>query len=210
MEKELQEEIPEVENEPVILKSNPSKLRTKYDQPEIIEYVVEKRNKDWTWEKIADGLKERGFDNITSVECSKLYKVAIARSVTVHNTSQEMFTDFSEELNFMNAKGLKVLRRLIEGLESIADLLDASDELSVLQKQLKFVQLAPQIKMALSEIREQIRDFKEGQDKIIQTQESMVWSEDKMIQYWNDYQPTMLKELEKQGKIKILDKTITK
>jgi hypothetical protein len=199
------------DNEPIILRNDSiGRSKSKYDDPEIYEYLVEKRNDGWTFEKICEGLKERGYDKIDPNTVSKLYTKAVAKSITLHHTANERFTDMSEELDQMNAQAMRALRKLLDYINNIGDELEETQDLSTLQKQLKFVQLAPQIKMALSELRETIKDYYNHQDKVIKEKESQSMTLQEMINNLSTYMVPVLKEWEKQKKIEILDRNLIK
>ena len=185
-------------NEPVILRDNPDRI-SKYDQPDLVSYVVENRNKNKTFVEIAEGLRERGFGDMNPAVLSETYAKALAKSTLVHNTAQEAFDDFSNELNKMYSQAIKVLSRQIEILDKIYDNFESSD-MEEMQRYLMYIKLAPQIKSATETILKYTQEFREQQDKIITTKEGMIWNEKQMLGYINDYLPM----LEKAGKIKIL------
>jgi cellobiose-specific phosphotransferase system component IIB len=116
----------------------------------------------------------------------------------------------SEELDQMNAQAMRALRKLLDYINNIGDELEETQDLSTLQKQLKFVQLAPQIKMALSELRETIKDYYNHQDKVIKEKESQSMTLQEMINNLSTYMVPVLKEWEKQKKIEILDRNLIK
>jgi hypothetical protein len=184
-------------NEPVILRSQPD-TRDKYDTSEVIEFIVEKRNDDLTFEKITELLKERGYESIGTNKVSELYHKAIARSTLVHHTANEQFVDFSEQLKEMFGKAIKVLGRLVDAMDKVADEFEASD-LDTMAKYMKLIKMTPEIKMGVSEVRSMVKDWQEKQDKIITEQKSLVWSESQMTEYINNYIPTLLSDYEKKG-----------
>lgn len=201
----------DLQNEPVTLKvGRPGTRKGKYEEPEVIEFVVEKRNENKTWAEIADLLKLRGYDKITPTEVSRIHKVALTRSINVHNTASESMEDFTDDLNLMRAKSLRQVRLMVEKLEQYQDLISQDEDLPVTQQIIKFLSLAPTLKILLTEIREEFKLAASVQDKIITEQKQMVWSEQQMIEYASEFMETYLRDLEKQGKISIKDRTILK
>jgi hypothetical protein len=187
-------------HEPVVLREALGQRDGKYDNDEVVSYIVENRNDNKTFEVIADGLKQRGYDSISSNQVSELYNKAIARAVVTHNTANKKFTDFSGELDKMYSQAINVMARLINVLDKIYDEFETSD-METMQKYLMFIKLAPQIKMTVSEIRELLTEYKSNQDKIMIETKNMAMKESDMIEFINKY----LKTLEKSGQIKILD-----
>lgn len=188
----------ELIHEPVLVDAD--ERSGKYDKPEIYAYIVENRNKDKSWSEIAQGIEERGYGSMTPDTASKLWSKALARSIVIHNTAQEQFDDFSSELQKMYSKAIAVLSRHIDILDKIYTEFETSD-METMQKYLMYIKLAPQIKMTADTILSYLREYKDGQDKLITEKKNEVWSASEMIEYINKY----LKTLEKSGQVKILD-----
>jgi hypothetical protein len=91
----------------------------KHEEPWILEYVVEERNKKKTWEEIAGGLKERGQVTITPQICSTLHKKALARTLTTSTTAKEDFIEFTEQLREIYGDAIKLMANMLGRLEQL-------------------------------------------------------------------------------------------
>lgn len=192
-------------SEPVVF----SESGGKYENPEVFSIIVEGRNENKTFSEIADILRARGYDSISPGKVSELHAKAIAKSTLIHNTAQEKFQDFSAELEKMYSNAVKVLSRHIDILDKIYDEFETSD-METMQKYLMYIKLAPQIKMTADTILNYLKEYKDQQDKIITSKESMIWNEGQILEKVNQYMPILLKDMEKSGKIKIIDATVIK
>lgn len=185
--------------------SNEVKKVSKYEDPDVINYIVTCRTHGKNITEITEGLKERGYPNIAPQTVSELFKMAVAKTTLVHNTANEKFQDFSNQLDEMYSKAIKVLNNLINVLDKIYEEYEASD-METMQKYLMFIKLTPQIKLTTDQIFRLINDYKEQQDKIIQTRELNAYSIEDMMKYDSE----KLRLLEKNGDIKIINKNLIK
>jgi hypothetical protein len=189
--------------------------KSKYDDKHLYDYIVEMKNNNWSNVKISEGLKQQGYD-VPATMVTKLYRKGIVKSTTVHNTANDKFTDYSASLNIMQGQALRALRRWIDYINSIGDQLEESTDMSTLQKQIQFVHMAPQIKMALSELRETIKDYKAESDKIITEKSKQMMTVQELIDNINHYFVPVFKEMSEptpewpDGRIEIHDKSVLK
>lgn len=200
-------------HEDIILKEN----KGKYEKPWIIEYVVEERNKDKTFEDIANELKERGETSITANVCSTLYKQALARTMTTSTQAKDDFIDFTHELKEIYGDAIKLMGNYVKTLRTIneeiskATPVNEDGSIDILTTQLLISKQIPQAVGLMKEVREYVKNQIGLYDIVQQTQEKdVVWSESKMLEYVKEFLPTYLKELEKEEKIIIKDKSILK
>jgi len=191
--------------------------KSKYEKEWIVEYIVDERNKNKTWQEIVDGLKERGEESISTGVVSKLYKKALARTITTVTEAKEEFIDFTEQLREVYGDVISLMGAYVRALRGINEELDKirqEDEegkIDVLATQLAIAKQIPQATGLMKEVREYVKNQIALYDVIQETKEKdVVWSEEKMIEYVKEFLPTYLKELEAQGKIEIKDKTILK
>jgi len=185
--------------------SNEVKKSSKYDDPDLIAYVVAKKTQGKSITEITEDLKQRGYPNIAPQTVSEIFKLAVAKTTLTHNTASETFQDFSEQLKEMYQKAINVLNNLINVIEKIYQEFEASD-METMQKYLMFIRLAPQIKLTTDQIFRALDDWMKQQDKIEKTQELMVWSPDQILAYQKEW----LKLLEKNGDIKINNRNLLK
>lgn len=190
---------------------------SKYSEPWIKEYIVEERNNKKTWEEIAEGLRERGLDKITAIKCSSIHKEALARTLTTSTAAKEDFIEFTQALKDMYGDSIKlmgeyvkVLRKINEELSKI-EVIDEDGKVNVLQTQMAIAKQIPLATGLMKEVREYVKNQISLYDTIQETkEEDVVWSSSKMIEFYSQFEPTRLKQLEEEEKIKILDKSILK
>ena len=200
-------------HEEVILQANPSERGSKYDTPEIISYVVEKKNEGMSFAQITENLKQRGYESISPNKVSELHKRATARSVVYHNTASEEFEDYSGALKECYGEAIKILGEYVRNFRDINDRLkklNADGDMDILKMKMEIAQQVPQAVKILKEIREFTKFQADLQDKMITEQKKEVWSETQMMDYVTKYLPTLLKEYERENKIKILDRSVLK
>jgi hypothetical protein len=201
MAKKFEEQI----HEEIELKEQPdSRVGSKYDNQEVLSFIVENRNQDKSFDEIAQNLRLRGYPNIVASQVSDLHAKAIARSTLHHNTALEKFTDFSMELDEMNKKRMRILDKMLDTIETLNKELTNNEDLDLEQKTIKHIRLYPQIVAVLSEFNRTLQSYMDSQDKIVKTKEGMVWNEAQMLNYINQY----LKTLDKNGQIKIIDQAL--
>jgi hypothetical protein len=94
------------------------------------------------------------------------------------------------------------MRELNGELAKCKEFKDEDGQMDLLRVKMSVAKTIPLSVGVMRELREYLKFQVELQDTIIKTQEKdVVWNESQMIQYMNDYLPS----LEKSGKIKILD-----
>jgi hypothetical protein len=204
---------PTLETEPVILREEFNSLPRKYEVPEVLEYIVEKRNNGETFDIITDKLKERGYPMISSSEVARLYKVAIAKSTLIHNTAQEEFTDFAPALREAYSEAIKILGDYVRNFREINERLkelNADGDLDLLKMKMDIAKQVPEAVKILKEIREFTKFQADLQDKIITEKEQRYSSEADIMKTVTEHFPLLLKELEKDNKISIIDRSILK
>lgn len=195
----------EILEEALSLGENPTEsYGSKYDDPDVITYIVDGRTKGKTFSDITEGLRERGFPNIQQNKVSELYYKAVAKVNHYHNSAADKFTDFSEQLNIMNEKRMRIINDLLDVVQRLNKELNEAEDLNLLEKTMKHIRLYPQIISILSEFNRVFDSYIAYQDRVEKAQEASVWNESDMIGYIDKY----LKTLEKNGQIKILDNTL--
>lgn len=178
---------------------------SKYSEPWIKEYVIEQRNKKKTWEEIADGLKERGLDNITAQKCSSLHKEAIARTLTTSTEAKEDFMEFTSQIKQIYGDSIKLMGDYVKTLRIINEELtkvivyDEEGKVNLLATQMTIAKQIPIATGLMKVVRDYTETQKEFFDKIETTkEEDVVWNESKMISYMNEAYPIVIKEKIKQ------------
>lgn len=155
--------------EPVLVDTSKN---SKYDTDEVYQIVVEKKNQGMNFSEIAEALKLRGYDKITSTKVSEVYTKAIARAVRTHNVAQEKFTDFSVQLDEMNVKRLQILNGLLDNVIAFAELAEGDKEMTSMQKKTLRFKYYPQIISTLSEFNRVMDSYLASQDKVIKAIEA--------------------------------------
>ncbi len=197
----------------VLLRASPTGKISKYETPEVISYIVDKRNEGETFKTITNGLKQRGFEEITTSTVSGIHKKATARSIIYHNSAKEAFEDYTGELKNTYSEAIKLLGEYVSKLREVKKELDNSaeemeDGVETVKAKLRILQTIPLATSLMKEIREYMKFEMDLQDKIITEQKKEVWNESQMVDYVMKYMPKLLKQYEKDGKINIIDKTI--
>jgi predicted double-glycine peptidase len=193
----------ETDQEPIVI--NNKLTKSKYETPEVTNYIIENRNKGVTFEDIAKGLRERGFETINPSTVQKLHLKLIAKSVTVHNTAKEVFDNHTDTLNKMYGESLKLMGIYVKKLREIIETLENAEDPDSLEVKGNIIRTIPVAVQVMREIRSSVETQMELQDKITKTSEKeVVWNEGQMLEYVNDY----LKVLEQNGQIKILDNNL--
>ena len=173
----------------------------KHEEPWILEYVVEERNKKKTWEEIAGGLKERGQVTITPQICSTLHKKALARTLTTSTTAKEDFIEFTEQLREIYGDAIKLMGEYVRALRTINEelgkiaVVDEDGKVNVLQTQMAIGKQIPLATGLMKEVREYVKNQIALYDVVQETKEKdVVWSENQMLNYIEQYLPIMIKE----------------
>jgi hypothetical protein len=176
------------------------KSRGKYDNEEVISFIIEKKNEGKSGVVIADLLKQRGYEKIDPSLVQELYRIGIARSVTFHNTAQEQFTDFTEQLKESYNDSIQLMGELVKTLRLYVQEIKETDVGSLEGKSLiiKTIPLAVNI---MKEIREHVKLQSDLQDKIITTaQEEVKLTSSDVMNTVRDYSEKIMKELKRKEK----------
>jgi NAD+--asparagine ADP-ribosyltransferase len=186
-----------LEHEPV--KEEALTKRRKYEEPWIIEYIVEERNKQKSFDDITKGLKERGEESISQQEVIRLFKVAAAKTVTTKNTAKADFVDFTEQLrgiygDVINLMGgyVRSLRSINEELEKIK-IEDEEGKINILATQMSIAKQIPLATGLMKEVREYVKNQISLYDIVQETKEKSLSVSD-VLEQTNEYFPIMLKE----------------
>jgi hypothetical protein len=200
-------------HENIIIHENSSK----YDVPWIKEYVIEERNRKKTWEEIANGLKERGMQNVTAQKCSTIWKESLARTMITSSAAKEDFIDFTNDLRLIYGDSIKLMGEYVKTLRNVNEelskvvVVDEEGKVNVLQTQMAIAKQIPLATGLMKEVREYVKNQISLYDTIQKTgEEDIIWNEERVIGYLNTFLPTYLKQQEEIGTIKILDKSILK
>jgi hypothetical protein len=170
---------------------------SKYDNPELITKIVELRTDNTDFESIANSLKEE-YPSIDRQKVSELYKKGIARSVTVEGRAGKKFTDFSEQLDKMYKRAVKLMERYINALERLTDMMEqieTGDQLADISVQKQLIKTIPQATSIFKELREYMKFHHEQQEKIIEQRDEMIWDEQTLM----DNMKNNLELLKKEG-----------
>lgn len=180
---------------------------SKYDDPEIVAYIIENYNRGKNFKEITDELKERGYPKIARQTVSELYSKAVAKATITRTARKEYFDDFMEPIvqNYGEAVTLmgeyvKLLRSYLQQLKDKMNDLDEDD----LKLKSEIIKSIPYATGVMKEIRAIAETQMDMQDKIQAERSQMGMTEGDMVSFINKYLPI----LEKSGKIKILDPII--
>lgn len=175
--------------------------RSKYEDPDVITYIVDSKSKGKNFNEITLALKDRGYPAITPSTVSDLYYKAVVEATLHHNTAVDKFVDIAPQLNEMNLKRIKIIDELLNVVQRLNNELNACEDMELLDKTMKHIRLYPQIIALLSEFNRVFDSYVAYQDKIEKTKQAVSYKEGDIVEYINKY----LKILEKAGKIKVLD-----
>jgi hypothetical protein len=205
-------------HEDIILHDNTGK----YDAPWIREYVIEERNRKKTWEEIAAGIRERGMPNITAQKCSTIWKASLARTMVTSTEAKEDFIEFTQQLKGLYGDAIMIMGGYTKTLRGFLEILEKKKEeleeiggedmvAKILELQINIAKTIPLTTGLMKEIREYVKSQISLYDTIQKTgEEDIIFSESKILEYYNQFEPTRLKQLEEQGDIKILNKQVLK
>lgn len=185
--------------EPIQIDETKPNKYSKYDNPEVIQFVIEKKNDGLSWVGISNLLKERGYENIKPDKIKEIYNVTLAKAITVGNVARKNFDEFTDLLleNYGDAIHLlsdyvKKLRALVKQLD---DRVEEGDDDSLLQSRLNVIKTIPIMTALVREIRsfmefqaEQIKEIK------ITQAEKVVYSTSEISNQAEEFAKTYLKE----------------
>lgn len=185
--------------EPIQIDETKPNKYSKYDNPEVIQFVIEKKNDGLSWVGISNLLKERGYENIKPDKVKEIYNVTLAKAITVGNVARKNFDEFTDLLleNYGDAIHLlsdyvKKLRALVKQLD---DRVEEGDDDSLLQSRLNVIKTIPIMTALVREIRsfmefqaEQIKEIK------ITQAEKVVYSTSEISNQAEEFAKTYLKE----------------
>jgi gas vesicle protein len=178
----------EINQEPLVISKQSG---SKYDIPEVRQYIKIKRDDGLTWQQIAEGLKERGFDKIGPTVCMNLYTTMIARSTVTHNTAKEVFDDHTDAIKESYDQAISVIGTLVKRLRKIVEEIpdeETSDKLMVL----KAIPFAVSI---MKEIREGVEFQASLQDKITKEGTKQIeMTAAETMDFLNKYQDEVIKQ----------------
>ncbi len=176
----------------------------KYDKPEVEERVVVLRRDGKTWDEVTDILRvELKEPNMNRSMSQVIYSRAMAKTITTESRAGKKFADYTEDLNHMYGKAIRVLGRWITAADKLSEELEKSVDdgnIEGVQAYGVLLKTAPQMKAISSEIRDYMKFQQDQQDKIKIEQTALVWDESQMLDYMDKY----LVKLEKEGKIRWL------
>jgi len=177
------------------------KRNLKYSKPEVEERVVNLRGDGKSWGDISKIVSVELDEPSLSVSMTRtIYSRAMAKTITTEKRAGKKFRDYSNELDKMYGKSIKVLKGYISAAEKVSEelvLMIENGNITAVKAYGIILKTAPQMKAITSEIRDFMRLQQDDQDKITVEQNAMVWDEGQMLDYMDKY----LKELEKEGKI---------
>jgi hypothetical protein len=189
-------ETPTIEDPIVITKDRSG---SKYDVPEVRQYIRIKRDDGLSWSQIADGLKERGFDKISPTVCMNLYTTMIARSTVTHNAAKEVFDDFTEELKLSYGEAIKIIgeyiRTMRDIIEEMKKIKNEDGDIDLLKAKMAIAKTIPTGVSILKEIREFVRFQAELQDKkVTEGTKQIEMTASETMDFLNKYQQDIIKE----------------
>jgi len=200
----------QIDTEPVFLKTTGD---SKYDNPEIREYIVRKNNEGWSITQITEGLKERGYDKITPQKVGELKKLVIARATVQSNTVSEQFEEFQDLLRETYKDAIGALGEYVKAVRVLQhefnNIRDDEGNLDVVKAKMAIFKTIPQAVSLMKEI----RGFLEFNTEMVNqvkttTQEGVIYSTEQIMEQMNQYWPMFLKDAEKRGDIEIINRTI--
>jgi hypothetical protein len=202
----------ETETETVILKNTSD---SKYDNPEVREYIVRKNNDGWTIQQIVDGLKERGYDKITPNTVSELKKMVIARATVQSNTVSEQFEEYQTILKETFGQSIQALGEYVKAIRTLQKEFDnvrtEEGDLDVVKAKMAIFKTIPQAVSLMSEIRKYMEFATDMVNKVeTTTKEGVIYSTEQIMKQVNDYWPIFLRDAERKGDIKIINRNIIK
>jgi len=188
-----------------------------YEEPWVKEYIILERNKGKTYQDIADGLRDRGIDKASPAMVMTSWKRFAATAQVSSTEAKDDWISFTEDLKALYGDSIKLMGEYVRRLRHIIELIDGLEEKNEEGKSNKLelqIAISKQIPLATGIMRE-IREYVKNQiglyDTISRTAEKdVVYSPQQMMEWFNQFMPEYLRAQEKEGKIKILDKTILK
>lgn len=178
------------------------KRNTKYEKPEVVDRVVELRSDGKTWDEITNTVSvEIEEPNMSRDTTQVIYYRAMAKTITTEKRAGKKFADFSEDLNKMYGKSIRVIGRWVNAADKLSEELENQVEagnIDAIKAYGFLLKSAPQMKAISSEIRDYMKFHQDQQDKITIEQKAEVWDESQML----DYIDKTLVKLEKEGKIR--------
>ena len=183
-------ETPEIEKE-VKAKKNSDRF-TKYDNPELYEFVVGERKKNLGWEEIALHTQKAGWD-ITRTGVQKVYDRAMVKSIMVERKGGEKFEEFGKELKRLYRRAIKILDNQLWKIEKVDELVDINqiEDPKVL---IRYLKLAPVMNSTIQQVNSAIKVYEEQQDKITGELKAAIWDDGKLLDEMDKLMINMKKE----------------
>jgi hypothetical protein len=178
----------EINQEPLVISKQSG---NKYDIPEVRQYIKIKRDDGLTWQQIAEGLKERGFDKISPTVCMNLYTTMIARSTVTHNTAKEVFDDHTDAIKESYDQAISVIGTLVKRLRKIVEEIPEDNT----QDKMMVLKAIPYAVSIMKEIREGVEFQASLQDKVTKEGTKQIeMTAAETMDFLNKYQDEVIKQ----------------
>jgi hypothetical protein len=131
--------------------------------------------------------------------------------------AKEDFIDFTSQLRDIYGDVISLMGNYVKVLRNINDelgkieVVDENGKVNVLQTQMAIAKQIPLATGLMKEVREYVKNQIALYDVIQETKDKdVVWSESKILEYYQTFEPIRLKQLADEGLIVINDKSLIK
>jgi len=189
------------EYEPIKIDDTKRNSVSKYENnPEIIQFIVEKKNDGENWNSITNLLQKRGYENIQAPQVRDLYNITLAKAITVGNVAKKNFDEFTDLLLENYGDAIKLLSDYVKKLRALVkqldDMVEEGDDEALLQSRMNIIKTIPVMTQLVREIRsfmefqaEQIKEIK------ITQAEKVVYSTSEISSKSEEFAKIYLKEI---------------
>lgn len=179
-------------------------------KPEFKEKVVEIRNnnENTTWDQVREQINKEFTSNISLSAIKKVYNEQMAISVTISGPAQKHFSEFAKGMTNRLSKITTITDVLADEMESLINMIKDNKEVDAFKKGEALLKIIPYADKLTNSFMKQLQFITSQLDQVKIEQKKMIWDETKVHDKVQECFPAMLKLLEDENKIAIIDRTL--
>lgn len=180
-------------------------------KPEVQKKLIQLRdsNEYSTWEAVRNKFNEEYNTEISMNAIKNTYNKAMATSITISGPAQQHFTGMFDSMAKRLNSMVKITDVMVQEFTDALETIKKSNELSDLEKSEVIMELMPKLDKLNTTTIKQLNFLSSQMEQVTIEQKKLIWDDNKLKEEMDRLQPIRLQLLEDEGKIAIIDRSLS-